>query len=128
MRIRGLWKLPDVRDWLWHKQGLALVSRAILTKSLLQLSADGWGCVPSLLFGLRPICGRSNPSTPLLPGLLYSTVLTIDPCLHWRLLDTMGKSGSGSFGVTSPFSWVLVSTRFCLCPPRVSFSSPVEVL
>ena len=30
-----------------------------------------------------------------------------------------GKSGSVSYGVTAPFSWVLVLTRFCLCPPRV---------
>ena len=30
-----------------------------------------------------------------------------------------GKSGSLSCGVTAPFSWVLVHTRFCLCPPRV---------
>ena len=33
-----------------------------------------------------------------------------------------GKSGSVSCGVTAPFSWVLVHTRFCLCPPRVSVS------
>ena len=26
-----------------------------------------------------------------------------------------GKSGSVSFGVTAPFSWVLVHTRFCFC-------------
>ena len=32
-----------------------------------------------------------------------------------------GKSGSGSRGVAAPFSWVLVHTRFCLCPPRVCF-------
>ena len=36
----------------------------------------------------------------------------------WTL---MGKSGSLSCGVTAPFSWVLVQTRFCLCPPRVCF-------
>ena len=36
----------------------------------------------------------------------------------WTL---MGKSGSVSYGVTVPFSWVLVHTRFCLCPPRVCF-------
>ena len=29
---------------------------------------------------------------------------------------------------SAPFSWVLVHTRFCLCPPRGSFPSPVEVL
>ena len=33
----------------------------------------------------------------------------------------MGKSGSVSCGVTAPFSWVLVHTRFCLYPPRVYF-------
>ena len=32
-----------------------------------------------------------------------------------------GKSGSVSCGVTAPFSWVLVHTRFCLCPLRVCF-------
>ena len=32
-----------------------------------------------------------------------------------------GKSGSVSCGITAPFSWVLVHTRFCLCPPRVCF-------
>ena len=52
----------------------------------------------------------------LLPSILQET--TTNPCLHWRLL---GKSGSVSCGVTAPFSWVLVHTRFCLCPPRVYF-------
>ena len=32
-----------------------------------------------------------------------------------------GKSGSVSCRVTAPFSWVLVCTKFCLCPPRVYF-------
>ena len=39
-----------------------------------------------------------------------------------------GKSGSVSCGITAPFSWVLMWTRFCLCPPRVFSPSPVEVL
>ena len=43
-----LWKLPDGRDWLWGELGLALVGKAMLSKSLIQFSADGWGCVPSL--------------------------------------------------------------------------------
>ena len=46
---------------------------------------------------------------------------TADPRLHWRLLDTHGKSGSVSCGVTAPFSWILLHTRFCLGPPRVHF-------
>ena len=31
------------------------------------------------------------------------------------------KSGSVSCGVTAPFSWALVHTRFSLCPSRVYF-------
>ena len=49
-RVRGLWKLPDERDWLRGKLGLVLIGRALLGKSLIQFSIDGWGCVPSLLF------------------------------------------------------------------------------
>ena len=36
----------------------------------------------------------------------------------WTL---MGKSGAVSCGVTAPFSWVLIHTKFCLFPPRVYF-------
>ena len=36
-----------------------------------------------------------------------------------------GKPGSVSCGVTAPFSWVLVHTRFCLCLPRVCFPNSV---
>ena len=34
-----------------------------------------------------------------------------------------GKSGSVSSGVTAPFSWVLMCTRFGSCPPRVCLGS-----
>ena len=33
----------------WEKLGLVLVGRVLLSKALIQLSADGWSCVPSLL-------------------------------------------------------------------------------
>jgi len=33
---------------------------AMLSKSLIQFSAEGWGCVPSLLFDLRPNYPISN--------------------------------------------------------------------
>ena len=55
-----MWKLPDGRDWLWGNLGLVLVGVALLSKSLTQVSVDGWGCVPSLLFDLRPNYGRSK--------------------------------------------------------------------
>ena len=59
-KIRGLWKLPDGRDWLRGKLGLVLMGRVMLSKSLPQFSVEGRGCVPSLLFDLRPNCGGGN--------------------------------------------------------------------
>ena len=60
MKIRGLCNLSDKSNWLWGKLSLALVDRAMLSKSLIQLSVDGWGCVPSLLFDLKPNYGGGN--------------------------------------------------------------------
>ena len=62
-KIRGLWKLPDGRDWLKQDQGklgLVLIGGAMFSKTLIQFSADGQGCVPSLLLDLRPNYGRGN--------------------------------------------------------------------
>ena len=71
---------------------------AMLSKSLIQFSVDGQGCVPSLLFDLRPNYGGSNEDNgDLLPKAPWSTAAlsaptlhqtTIDPRLHQRLLDT----------------------------------------
>ena len=44
--------LPDGKEW--EKLGLVLMGRAMFSKSLIQFFVDGWGCVPSLLFELRP--------------------------------------------------------------------------
>ena len=104
----------------------------MISKSLIQFSVDGWGCVPSLLFDLRPNYGGGNEDN----GDLLQKV----PCTHcciqcpWpgsRPLLTLasardswtltGKSGSVSCEVTALFSWVLVCIKFCLCPPRVYF-------
>ena len=48
-RTRGLWKLSNARDSLRGKLDLVLMGGAMLSKSLIQFSADGWSCVPSLL-------------------------------------------------------------------------------
>ena len=42
------------------KLGLVLMGGAILRKSLIQFSVDGWGCVPSLSFDLMPNYGGGN--------------------------------------------------------------------
>ena len=135
-RIRGLWKLPDGRDWLRGKLGLLLMGGAMLSKSLIQFSVDGQGCAPFLLSDLRPNYGGGNEDNG---DLLHKVPCTHcctqcpQPCsrpppTHASARDSwtlMGKSGSASCGVTAPFSWVLVHTSFCLCPPRVCFPSPV---
>ena len=117
----------------------------MLNKYLIQFSADWQSSAPHLCFGLRqpnprvysvyvratgslirPVVTSSwriYVNSPHLSGLLLSAVLT-----SRRPLSTYasagdsqtftGKSGSVSCGVTAPFSWVLVRTRFCLCPPK----------
>ena len=109
----------------------------MLSKSLIKFTDDGQGCISSLLFDLRPNYGGGNEDN----GDLLQKV----PCTHCciqcpqpcsRQLSThastgdswtlTGKSGSVSCGVTAPFSWILVHTRFCLCPPRASYPYPSE--
>ena len=97
-RVRGLWKLPDGRDWLRGKLGLVQMGRAMLSKSLIQFSLDGWGCVPSLLFTLGQTMvevmkivvtsfkrSHAHSATLSAPTLQQATA---DPCLCRRLLDT----------------------------------------
>ena len=47
-------------DCLRGKLGLVLMGRTMLSKSLIKFSIDGWDCVPSLLFDLRPNYGEGN--------------------------------------------------------------------
>ena len=62
IRIRGLWKLPDGRDWLRGKLNLVLMGGAMFSKSLIQLShfVNEWGCIPSLSLDLRSSYGVGN--------------------------------------------------------------------
>ena len=118
IRIRGLWKLPDRRDWLGGKLCLILMGRAMLSKPLIQFSVDEWGWVPSLLFDLRPNYGGGNEDS----GHLLQKV----PCTHcwtqcpwpcsrpplthastrdsWTLTASLGQSLVGSL-LPSPRSW-----------------------
>ena len=121
---------------MWGILGLVLMGQAMLSKSLIQFSVDGWGCVPSLLLGLRPNYDRGNGSTPskgLKHTLLYSVPLTpqqvtVDPHLCRRLLDTHRQV------------WISFLQRYCsflLAPgahkvlsvlSRVCFPTAMEVL
>ena len=108
----------------------------MLSKSLIQFSVDGWGCVPFLLFDLRPtmvgvmkIMATSFKRSPARTAELSAP----DPAAgHHQPMPPLetpghsqltGKSGPVSCGVIAPFSWVLVHTRFCLWLP--SSVSPV---
>ena len=106
-----------------------------LSKSLIQSSADGWGCVPCLLLTwgqtmvevmkvMATSFKRSHESTATLSapnpaaGRRRALLTHASAGDSWTL---PGKSGSVSCGVTAPFSWLLVHTSFCLCPPVVYF-------
>ena len=68
------------------------IKRLVLSKALIQLSADGWHCAPSLLVGLIMISKRTYIKGPL-PGLLLPVPpslqqATANPCFHKRLSNT----------------------------------------
>ena len=124
-------------DWLWGKLGLFLMGGAMLSKSLIQFSVDGWGCVLFLLFDLRSnYDGGNEDNGDLLQKVPCTHCCTQCPWLcnrpplthasagnSWTL---MGKSGSVSCWISAPFSWVLVHTRFFfLSPPKVCFPNPM---
>ena len=96
----------------------------MLSTSLIQFSVDGRGCVPSLLFDLRVNYGGGNEDNGWYRHCCTQCPQSCSggpPLTHASAGDSwtlMGKSGSVSCGVTAPFSWVLVCTRFCLCCSR----------
>ena len=67
-------KSPPEKSLPRGKLGLVLMGGAMLSKSLIQFSVEGQGCVPSLLFDLRPNYGGGNEGN----GDLLQTV----PCMH----------------------------------------------
>ena len=124
-----MWKLSGGRDWLWGNLGLALMGGAMLSTSLIQFSADGWGCVPFLWFGLRPdysqangsndhllqkdLCQNAGPPRTVVVSAPDPWQATVNPHLHQRLLDTLRQVWLSLLWVTASFSWVLVCIRFC---------------
>ena len=83
---------------------LGLMGRAMLSKSLIQFSVNGRGCVPSLLFDPRPNYGGGHEDNGDNGDLLQKV-----PCLHCcsptplpetpgHLLASLGWSVLGSLG------------------------------
>ena len=135
IKIRGLWKIPDGTKWLWGKLGLILMGGAMYSKFLIQFSVGGWGCVPPLLFDLRPnYGGRSEDNGNLLqkapcmhmlsaPALQQAT--TPSPwqgCDPWMVrvpsvYINMGKHSSVSVSVGSLGPG---AHKICFSPPSIS--------
>ena len=75
------------------------MGRAMLSKSLIQFSVEGQGCVPSLLFDLRPNYGEGNEDNGNLLQKVSTRHATLSapnpatghPHLCQRLLDTNGQ-------------------------------------
>ena len=115
------------------------MGRAMLSKSLIQFSVDGQGCVPSLLFDLRPNYGRGNEDNGDLLQKVLCTHFSIQcpwPCSRPLLAHTSAgdfwtftdKSGSVNCGV-DPFSWVLEHQGFvCALQESVSPSCVSSVI
>ena len=123
-------------SFLWErltegKLGLFLMGGPIFTKSLIQFSVDGQGCVPFLLSDLRPNYGGGNEDNgDLLQNVLYSVPLTlqqatVDPWLCWNLLDTHRQVWVSLMWGHCSFLLGSGESRFSLCPPKVSIPSPV---
>ena len=108
---------------------LVLMGGAMLSKSLIQFSIDGWICVPSLLFTWTQtmvevmkikVTSFKDPMQVLLhsvPPTLQQA--TSSPHLYCRLLDTGRQVWVSLCGATA-FSWALMH-RVLLYPPRVYF-------
>ena len=137
-RIRGLWKLPDGRDWLRGKLGFVLMDGAMLSKSCIQFSVDGWSCVPSLLFtwGQTMVEVIKIMVTSFKTSYASTATLSAPNPLaghHWLTHAGAGDSWTliGKFGsvcgVTAPFSCVLVH-KVLFVPSKNLFPSPVYVL
>ena len=125
MRLRDLYKVSGGWEWWWEKLDLALVGRAVLSKTLIQLSTDEWGCVPSLLvvwhevnqpWGLwvlglmvtfkrtfsQGALSRAAAASAPLPMVSYCQPMPPQEALQHQQVGLIV-----SRGVTAPFLWVL---------------------
>ena len=99
------------------KLGLVLMGGTMPSKSIIQFSVDEQGCVPSLLFDLRPNYGGGNADNAPLSALLHSVPpalqqATADPRLHQTPGHPQASLGQSLVVLLllSPGFWC---TRFC---------------
>ena len=99
---KRLTEAHDGTDWLRGKLGLVLMGRAMLSKSLIQFSVDGEGCVPSLLFDLRPNYGEGNEDD--------GTSLQKVPCMYCRTQCPQPCSRPPPTHASTGDSWTLTAS------------------
>ena len=51
----------------------------MFSKSLIKFSLDGWGCIPTLLFDLRPNYGGGNEDNGDLPQKIHVHTVVLIP-------------------------------------------------
>ena len=131
-------KLMEASWWerLRRKLGLVLMSVATLSKSLIQISVDGWAVfLPChLTWGQTMVEVMRKTVTSFKRSQACTATLSVwdSAAGHFQLTSlpeipghSWSSPGQSLLRVTAPFSWVLVRRRFCLCPPRDCFPSPV---
>ena len=107
----------------------------MLSNSVIQFSVDGWGCVPSLLFDLRPNHGRGNKDNGDLLHRSHAGTAALsapDPAAGHRrpmsLPETPGHSQASlaqslvSSLLLSPGSWC---AQGFVCALQECFPSPM---
>ena len=116
-RMRGLWKFPDGIDWLRGKLGLVLMGGAMLSKSLIQFSVDGWSVFPPYYLTWGQTMGGNEDNGGLLQKVpcMYCFIQCPQPCSRPLLTHTCtedswtltGKSGQSLVRslLFSPGSW-----------------------
>ena len=140
---RGLCKLLHGRGCWWIELGCGLVGRAMLTKTLIHLFADGWGLcslpVSSLtwndpvlesthsMIGLKVTTSRRTRTSWYLLGMMLPGPLS----LQWATANTCLCRGPSSASrqvcftlLWGHWSFPLVYTKFCVCPSRVESLFP----
>ena len=117
---------------------LVLMGRTMFSKPLIKFSVDGWGCIPTLLFDLRPNYGGGNEDNGYLPQKVHVhtaalsaptlQLATANPCLQQRLLNSQGQVWVSLLWGHCSFLLGPGTHKVLFVPSKVCFSSPVEVL